>query len=112
MSDLVRAFRPMKSNQTEDAAMEKLHLRHYHRWTQSERTMVAQLRQHGVPIAEIAARFDRTPASVTTMLQVLARAPAPKPIPRSPARKFARGALELGTFLLLLGVCLAALVLL
>ena len=64
------------------------------------------------PIAEIAARFDRTPASVTTMLQVLSRAPAPKPIPRSPARKFARGALELGTFLLLLGVCLAALVLL
>ena len=102
--------RPMKSDQSEDNTMKKSPPRSYQRWTRSERDKVVQMRRNGVPIAEIAARFDRTPASVTTMLQVLSRNPTP--IPRSRARKFAKGALELATFLLLLGFCFAALVLL
>jgi hypothetical protein len=101
----------MKSDPTkDDPIMEKSAPRKYNRWTRSERDKVVQMKRNGVPIAEIAARFDRTHASVTTMLQVLSRNPTP--IPRSRARKFAKGALELGTFLLLLSVCLAALVLL
>jgi hypothetical protein len=104
--------RPMKSDQSEDNTMKKSPPRSHRRWTQSERTMVAQMKRNGVPIAEIAARFDRTYSSISTMLCVLSRAPAPTPIPRSRARKFARGALELGTFLLLLGFCFAVLVLL
>jgi transposase-like protein len=100
----------MKSDQSEDNTMKKSPPRSYQRWTRSERDKVVQMRRNGVPIAEIAARFDRTPASVTTMLQVLSRDSTP--IPRSRARKFGRRALELGTFLLLLGFCFAALVLL
>lgn len=104
--------RPMKSDQSEDNTMKKSPPRSYQRWTQSERTMVAQMKRNGVPIAEIAARFDRTYSSISTMLCVLSRAPAPRPIQQPRARKFGRRALELGTFLLLLGFCFAALVLL
>jgi len=102
--------RPMKSDQSEDNTMRKSPPRSHRRWTQSERTMVAQMKRNGVPIAEIAARFDRTYSS--TMLCVLSRAPAPRPIQQPRARKFGRRALELGTFLLLLGFCFAVLVLL
>ena len=110
MSSTARAFRPMKSDQTKDTAMEKPPSRNYYRWTRSERDRAVQMRRNGVPIAEIAARFDRTHASVASMLQMLSRAPAP--VPRSRARKFAIGAFELGAFLLILGVCIVALALL
>ena len=92
--------------------MKKSAPRKYNRWTRSDIEIVESMFKSGDSMAETALRLGRTIAAVRNVRQKISRAKARQDRQRLNTRKFAKGALELATFALLLSACIVTLVLL